>query len=202
MSDNVPTDSTFCNYCGLNHPNLWTEIFLKVIRCEKFQKTAEYVSELLEPYGKTLSDDGHEQFEATRRWVEDGFTIGSEGKLRVLKIIRWWLYHYYWTRERGLDVCLDELTHNILVSSKPTESYDKTRIFVTDDSFYKLITYYERWTKDYLWGRRALSVLEWVPIPAGNVIERNLPLLFDKRTRCVHVLPVELRYDTVKQGWP
>ena len=184
MSNTLPSiDATWCERCGLNHPNVWKEVFLKIIHCEKFQNTAAYVSELLEPFGKTLSNDRRrddapgEYFEIDYRETDDGFTIGSGGKPRVLKVIRWWLYHYYWTRERGLDVCLDELTHNILVSSKPTESYDKTRIFVTDDSFYKLITYYERWTKDYLWGRRALSVLEWVPIPAGNVIERNLPLL-------------------------
>ena len=101
-------ESTQCGLCGGIHLDFWTEIFLKVIRCERFQKTAEYVSELLEPHGKTLSYNPEQT-------VDDGFGVYTTGgKPPVLRIVRWWSHHYFWAQEHGVDVCLRDLVSNCI----------------------------------------------------------------------------------------
>lgn len=190
-------DHTYCVQCGRVHLDFWTDIFLKVIRCERFQKTAEYVSELLEQYGATLST-------LTSSGGSGGFAIGATGKPHVLKVVRWWSYHYHFAQERGISICLYKLTNNMLICDPTTEPCDPTRVFLDLGAFSLLIDHYQYYV------RHASLQPHWLLLPAENVIERNLPHLFDTpRYRCtpppfIHTLPVELKYDTVKirkPGW-
>ena len=175
----------------------------RIMHCEKYLKTAHYVSELLAPHGKTLANDLNVNTNGLRKPVKastDGFDYRNGKKTFVLKVIRWWSYHFYWCMQNGKTCCV----HQILfwTSKYPTsgnESFDKTRVLVYKSALLTLFRFYNNGKPD-----QRLKDGEWLQIPNDNVVQRNLPAVITVPKQgdfepIVYRLPVKLKYNTVKQ---
>jgi len=194
-----------CDYCEKKHLVLWKDVIERLIQCERFQKTAEYVSELLSG--------------GFNRRGNDGFAFGHGGKLHVLKIVRWWSYNYSEAKKRKTSFCIDRMLPIDLMAGDEThdEPYDESKVFLFSTAFANLSNFYTDWEFDFLQYVRPgaeglpLKDQEWLLIPDDLVIERNLPHVFTvptKQNPAIHVIPVQLKYASVveterpdPQGW-
>ena len=122
-----PLESYKCRSCRRKHHVVWKDVIERIFECEKFQKTAEYVSELLAPHGKTLSTDpcAHGYIS-----LYDCFELNQPDERHILHIVRWWCFLYYNARRRGSELCMGDITSKVVKidACMMFPPYDESRV--------------------------------------------------------------------------